>query len=119
MIEPQQMSIGDLHAYLDFLDENKLDSRAEQLIFWQKTFSPLAIVVMCLLAFPFVLGVRRQSNTGQRLLIGILLGLAFVVVDRLVTQLAVHFGVNVILVALLPGLIFLTVAIYLLAKQQS
>jgi lipopolysaccharide export system permease protein len=119
MIEPQQMSIGDLYAYLDFLNENKLDARAEQLIFWQKLFSPLAIIVMCLLAFPFVLGVQRQSNTGQRLLIGILLGLAFVVVDRLVTQLAVHSGVNVVLVALLPGLIFLAVAIYLLARQQS
>ena len=119
MVEPQQMSIGDLYAYLNFLDENKLDARAEQLIFWQKLFSPLAIVVMCLLAFPFVLGVQRQSNTGQRLLIGILLGLAFVVVDRLVTQLAVNLGVNVVLVALLPGLIFLAVAIYLLARQQS
>jgi len=119
MIEPQQMSSGDLYAYLDFLNENKLDASAEQLIFWQKIFSPLAVIVMCLLAFPFVLGVQRQSNTGQRMLIGILLGLAFVVVDRLVTQLAVQVGVNAILVALLPSLIFLAVAIYLLAGRPS
>jgi lipopolysaccharide export system permease protein len=119
MIEPQQMSSGDLYAYLNFLDQNKLDTRAERLIFWQKIFSPLAVIVMCLLALPFVLGVQRQGNTGQRLLIGILLGLAFVVVDRLVTQLAVQFGVNAILVALLPGLIFLAVAIYLLVRRQS
>jgi lipopolysaccharide export system permease protein len=119
MIEPQQMSSGDLYAYLNFLDENKLDANAEQLIFWQKVFSPLAVIVMCLLAFPFVLGVQRQGNVGHRLLIGILLGLAFVVVDRLVTQLAVQFGFNAILVALLPSLIFLAVAIYLLAGRQS
>ena len=119
MIEPQQMSSGDLYAYLNFLDENKLDASAEQLIFWQKVFSPLAVIVMCLLAFPFVLGVQRQGNVGHRLLIGILLGLAFVVVDRLVTQLAVQFGFNAILVALLPSLIFLAVAIYLLAGRQS
>jgi len=119
MIEPQQMSSGDLYAYLNFLDQNKLDTGAEQLVFWQKIFSPLAVIVMCLLALPFVLGVQRQGNTGQRLLIGILLGLAFVVVDRLVTQLAVQFGVNAILIALLPGLIFLAVAIFLLARRQS
>jgi len=119
MIEPQQMSSGDLYAYLNFLDENKLDARAEHLLFWQKIFSPLAVIVMCLLALPFVLGVQRQGNTGQRLLIGILLGLVFVVVDRLVTQLAVQLGINVILVALLPGLIFLGVAIYLLTRRQS
>jgi lipopolysaccharide export system permease protein len=119
MIEPQQMSSGDLYAYIDFLQENKLNAGAEQLIFWQKLLSPLAVIVMCLLAFPFVLGVQRQGNTGQRLLIGILFGLAFVVVDRLVTQLAVQFGVNAILVALLPILIFLAVAVYLLARRQS
>jgi len=119
MVKPEQMSSSDLYIYLNFLDENKLNAKAEQLIFWQKIFSPLAVIVMCLLAFPFVLGVQRQGNTGQRLLIGILLGLAFVVVDRLVTQLAVQSGVNVILVALLPSLIFLAVAIYLLTKRQS
>jgi len=119
MIEPQQMSSSDLYAYLDFLQENKLNAGAEKLIFWQKLFSPLAVIVMCLLAFPFVLGVQRQGNTGQRLLVGILLGLAFVVADNLVTQLAVQFGVNPILVALLPSLIFLVVAIYLLARRQS
>jgi lipopolysaccharide export system permease protein len=119
MIEPQQMSSIDLYAYLNFLEENKLSAKSEQLLFWQKLFSPLAVVVMCLLAFPFVLGVQRQSNTGQRLLIGILLGLSFVVVNQLVTQLAAQLGVNVILVALLPILIFLAIAIYLLARRLS
>ena len=119
MIRPRQMSSVDLYAYLSFLQENKLSAQSEQLLFWQKLFSPLAVVVMCLLAFPFVLGVQRQGNTGQRLLIGILLGLSFVVVNRLVTQLAGHFGVNVILVALLPILIFLGIAIYMLARQLS
>ena len=118
-IEPQQMSSGDLYAYINFLQENKLSAAAEQLIFWQKIFSPLAVIVMCLLAFPFVLGAQRQGNTGQRLLVGILLGLAFGVVDRLVTQLAVQFGANAILVALLPILIFLAVTIYLLARRRS
>jgi lipopolysaccharide export system permease protein len=119
MIEPQRMSSGDLYAYLNFLDENKLDASAAQLIFWQKISSPLAVIVMCLLAFPFVLGVQRQSNVGHRLLIGILLGLVFVVVNRLVTQLAVQLGFNAILVAMLPSLIFLVVAIFLLTRQQS
>jgi len=119
MIKPRQMPVVDLHAYLDFLEENKLNARAEQLIFWKKIFSPLNVIVMCLLAFPFVLGAQRHGNAGQRLLIGILLGLAFVVVERLVTQLAGQFGINVILGALLPGLIFLAVAIYMLARQQS
>ncbi len=118
MIEPRRMSSVDLSTYLSFLNENKLDASAANLVFWRKISSPLAVIVMCLLALPFVLGAQRQANAGHRLLIGILLGLAFVVIDRLVTQLAVQFGFNVVLVALLPNLIFLTVALFLLVKRQ-
>jgi lipopolysaccharide export system permease protein len=74
---------------------------------------------MCLLAFPFVLGSQRQGSSGQRLLIGILLGLAFVVVERLVIQLGTQFDSNALLIALLPNLTFLGIAIYVLVKKQS
>ena len=119
MIEPRRMSSGDLYAYLNFLEENRLDGRVERLIFWQKILAPFTIVVMCLLAFPFVLGSQRQGTTGQRLLIGILLGLAFVVVDRLVIQMGIQFDVNALAIALIPNLAFLAIAIYLLLKKQS
>jgi lipopolysaccharide export system permease protein len=119
MIEPRQMSTSDLRAYLNFLEESKLDDGVERLVFWQKLFAPLSIIVMCLLAFPFVLGSQRQGSSGQRLLIGILLGLAFVVVDRLVIQLGTQFEVNALVIALLPNITFLGIAIYMLAKKQS
>ena len=118
-VEPRQMSSRDLMAYLQFLDENRLDAEVERLIFWQKMFSPITIVIMCLLAFPFVMGSQRQSNTGQRLLIGILLGLSFAVVDRVLTQLGIQYGINAFAVALAPNLVFLTLALYLTIGRQS
>ncbi len=119
MIEPRKMSSMSLYAYLKFLDENRLDSKVERLIFWKKLFAPLTIVIMCLLAFPFVLGSQRQASGGQRLLTGILLGLAFVVLDRLLTQLGIQLAIKPLLVALLPNLLFLSLTIYLLIKKQS
>jgi len=74
---------------------------------------------MCLLAFPFVLGSQRQSNTGQRLLIGILLGLSFAVVDRVLTQLGVQFGINALAVALTPSLLFFALAVFLLVRKSG
>ena len=118
MIEPRQMSSSKLYAYLQFLDQNKLDASAERLVFWQKLFAPLTIVVMSLLAFPFVLGAQRQSNTGMRLLIGILMGLSIIVLDRLLTQLGVQFQFNALMTALLPNLVVLGAAIYLLVRKQ-
>lgn len=119
LVDPRHMSSRDLTAYLRFLDDNRLDGAVERLIFWQKMFSPLTIVIMCLLAFPFVLGSQRQSNTGQRLLIGILLGLSFVVIDRVLIQLGTQLGVTPFAVALMPNLLFLILALYLLFGRTS
>ena len=114
LVDPRHMSSRDLIAYLKFLDDNRLDAKVERLIFWEKMFAPLTIVIMCLLAFPFVMGSQRQSNTGQRLLIGILLGLSFAVIDRVLTQLGMQSGVSPFAVALMPNLLFLALAMYLL-----
>ena len=119
MIEPRQMSSNKLYAYLEFLDQNNLDASAERLVFWQKLFAPLTIVIMSLLAVPFVLGAQRQSNTGMRLLIGILIGLSFIVLDRLLTQLGVQFQINALVTAMLPNLALLCAAIYLLVRKQA
>ena len=118
-IRPSRMSSGELRAYLNFLDENQLDATAERSILWQKYLAPLTVVVMALLAFPFILGAQRQSNTGHRLLTGIILGLAFAVVDRLVFQLGGQLAVNAIVTAILPSLLFLALAGYLISRKLS
>ena len=117
MIKPSRMSRRNLYAYLQFLDENRLDARQENLIFWQKLFAPFTIVVMSLLALPFVLGAQRKTGTGYRLMMGILLGLSFAVIERLLLQLGNQTEFNTVLIALTPNLIFLLLAFYLLRKS--
>jgi lipopolysaccharide export system permease protein len=119
LISPWQMSGRDLYAYLSFLDENRLDARTEKLIFWQKMFNPLTVVIMCLLAFPFALGSQRQSHAGTRLLIGILIGLSFVAISRLVTQLGTQAGVNAMLSVLATNLLFLGFAFFLIFRRRT
>ena len=119
LIEPRQMSSADLYEYRSFLVKNNLNDSVESLTFWQKVLAPLTVIVMCLLAVPFVLGSQRQGNTGQRLIIGILLGLAYVVVSRLTTQLGVQINLLPVLNALAPTLLFFMLALYLLYRKQS
>ncbi len=119
MIEPRQMSIRDLYTYLEFLQQNNLEASVEHLTFWQKIFSPLVVIVMSILAVPFVLGSQRQGNAGQRLMMGILLGLSFIVSDRLLTQLGSHLNLFPVINALLPGLLFLSLAVFLLQQKNS
>ncbi len=118
MIEPRQMSSLDLYTYIDFLQQNNLQADLERLTFWKKIFSPLVIIVMCILAIPFVLGSQRQGNAGQRLMMGIILGLTYVVADRLLTQLGSHLNLFPVINALLPSMLFLSVALYLLLRKN-
>ena len=118
MIEPGQMSTRDLYVYLDFLSDNNLDSSVESLIFWQKVLAPFTVIIMCILAVPFVLGSQRQSNAGQRLMFGILLGMGYIVTERLLTLLGTQIGVIPALNAIMPTLVFLFLAMYLIVKKQ-
>jgi lipopolysaccharide export system permease protein len=119
MIEPRQMSSSDLYSYLAFLDENELDTSTVSLTFWQKIMAPFTVLIMCVLGLPFVLGSQRQNNTGQRLMLGILLGLTYVVADRLLIQLGSQMNINPFVNALSPSMLFLALALYLLIKKQS
>ncbi len=119
LYEPRWMSLGALSAYVAFLETNGLDSRVERLILWQKRLQPLTIVIMCLLALPFVLGAQRQAGAGHRLLLGILLGLAFVVAERVLVQVGSQLALDGLIVALMPNLTFLALAVYLFMRRQS
>ncbi len=118
LIEPRQMSSSDLYTYLEFLQKNNLNTDVEELTFWKKIFSPISVIIMCVLAVPFTLGSQRQGNAGQRLMIGILLGLSYVVVDRLLIQIGNHFGISPVINALSTGLLFLLLATFLLIRKQ-
>ena len=115
--DPYEMSIGDLSSYIDFLTENSLSHKAESLYLWRKIYSPLGIIVMAVLAIPFILGSQRQSNTGQRVLIGILLGLLYVVLNKLLIQLGEQINLLPSINALLPTLIFMALTAWLIRRK--
>lgn len=119
LYEPRWMSTSALAAYVDFLETNGLDARVERLVLWQKRLQPLSVVIMCLLALPFVLGAQRRAGAGHRLLLGILLGLAFVVAERVLVQIGNQLALDELAVALLPNLAFLALAVGLFWRQQS
>ena len=119
VVTAELMPVNDLYGYIHFLDENELSHNAESLTFWQKVYTPLTIVVMCLLAIPFVIGSQRDSNTGQRLIIGILLGLVFFILNRLLIQLGEQVQLLPAINALLPTLAFVLLTSYLIRRKVS
>jgi len=117
VVKPRQMTRSDLYSYVSFLQENKLDHSAESLSFWKKIYSPVTVMVMAILAIPFVLGSQRNSNTGQRIITGILLGLVFVILDRLMIQLGEQIKLVAFINAIIPTLLFMLFTAYLIRKK--
>ncbi|MEW6445948.1 MAG: LPS export ABC transporter permease LptG [Pseudomonadota bacterium] len=119
VVLPQYMSLTELWRYAGFLDANGLQSAPYWLAWWAKLFAPLTVVAMLLLALPFALATRRSGGAGQRLILGILLGLGLLLVSRLLTQGGLLAGFSPMLAALAPPVLFLSLAIIALRRQEG
>ena len=108
---PDNLSANDLSEQVRYLRDNGLDSRAIELALWVKLTSPLATLVMLMLSLPFVFGSQRSGGAGQRIFVGILLGIVYVLLNRLLAQLALANGLPPSLSAILPLVLFLGIAI--------
>ena len=114
--KPDRMSAFDLYDYVGYLKANHLESAQYRLAFWNRFVQPFSSLVMLLLALPFVFGSQRTGGAGQKLFIGTLLGVGYYLVSRLLNQLGIVYGAPPFLSAILPPLIFLSLAVVMLRR---
>lgn len=117
-VAPERLSISGLWEYIAHLQANKQDSRRFEVALWGKFFYPLATCVLMLLALPFAQIQQRSSGIGTRIFVGILLGLVFIVFNRLFSYLALLHEWPPVLGAVLPGLIFLSAGAIMLYRLE-
>ena len=113
LITPEQLSIQQLRQYMMYLRENSQDTRPYQLAYWQKLTLPLSTAVMVVLAIPFVFGSLRSGSMGRNLFIGIMVGLAFYVVNKAFGYIVLGYGVSPIIGAALPTVILFVAALFM------
>ena len=115
-VDPGDMSALDLYKYSDYLEDNKLDASHYRLAFWLKVITPLSTLVMLLIALPFVFGSLRSGSAGQRLMIGILIGVGYFIIGKIMNHLGQVYGLHPLLSATLPILIVLVYGLHALTK---
>lgn len=113
--DPEYLSSRSLWRFIGYLEDNNLDSSEYRLAFWAKIFNPLTNISMILIAAPLVFAQQRRQGIGERILVGVILGL----IIYLTTQMLGHFillsGFPPLLGALLPTALAIGIA-YLLFK---
>lgn len=116
VVEPETLPIAELWTYSRYLEHNGLDSSRYRLAFWVKVATPLATITMLLLTVPLVFGSLRSALLGQRIFIGVLIGIAFFLLNRLLNRAALVYGLPPLISALGPTVLFLGIALAGLAR---
>jgi len=116
--DPEKMSMRDIYNYINYLEANEQDANRYWLTFWRKAVLPFTVIVMMLLSVSFIFGGLRTVTMGTRLIFGIASGFAFHVLGELFGPFSLVFEFPPILGALLPSLLVLSIAIYLLKRQS-
>ncbi len=115
-VRPESMSARELYNYIEYLQDNELDASRYELAFWSALLAPFSTLVMLLLAMPFVFGSLRSVGAGQKILLGVLIGVGFFLISRLFSHLGLVYGLPPFVSALLPSLLFLGAGLYLLRR---
>ena len=94
---PRYLSSSELRRNIDYLQRNDLDSKAFENAYWGRWFYPVNVAVLCLAALPFAFGSLRSGGFGKRLFIAIVIGLAYLLGQRLAVSLSdvYHFDARI------------------------
>jgi lipopolysaccharide export system permease protein len=117
-VDPDQKSLPQLYSYIKHRKQSGLNAEDYEFIFWQRVFAPLATLIMILLAIPFVFGPLRSVTMGLRMLVGVMVGFSFHILNQFVGPMSVVYQVPPMLAAILPIMIFTLIGGILLSKAR-
>lgn len=119
VVNPNNLSMYDLAMYVDFLKDNQQKSHEFELAFWGRVVNPLVVFVMLLVSAPFVIGVKRGVNVGARMMIGVVIGMGFNIIDKIVGHIGLIYDLNPPFIAVAPSLTVLVLALFALNRVQA
>lgn len=119
LISPDKMSILSLYHYIAYLKANKQKTNQYEIALWNKLLYPFTSLAMMVIALPFSFQYGRRGNVGVKMFIGVILGLGFYFISKLTAYFGQLYLWPTLLTAFLPLIIFLSMSIYLLKRQEK
>lgn len=116
--DPNDLAMREMLTYIEYLQDNGLDTRRYELAFWIKVVAPLANLAMLFIAMPFAFGQQRAVSMGQRLVVGILIGLLFYLANRMLGNVVLLYGLPPLLGACLPMLLLYGIGVIALSRVR-
>lgn len=117
--DPMDWSLRELHAAIGYLAANGQETRHYRFAFWSGIARLAALPLAVLLAVPFLFGSSRHAESSARALLGLLLGLGYFILQRMVESGTLAFALDPLLLAWLPTAALGTTVGLLLARLRS
>ena len=117
-MKPAQLSGSELKRIIQHQQDNALKSDKFELAYWKRFSVPISTLVMLILAMPFLFNSQRSGGAGQRVFIGIVVGIAFFLLNRVLNELGIVYGITPFISAFLPLSIFLALSLFVLSRVR-
>ena len=118
LAKPLSLSARELLTYIDYLKRNSLDATKYETEFWFRVSRTFTVLIMPLLALAFVFGSQRSGSAGGRLMIGVVIGLAYYLASETMANSGQVFNLNPLLVTWLPSVTLTAITIFALSRVR-
>jgi len=118
LVKPQSLSGRGLLSYIAYLKRNALDSSRYETELWYRIARTVTVMVMPLLALAFVFGSLRTGGAGARLMIGVVIGLAYYLASEMLANSGQVFNLNPAVIAWMPSALLVLVTAFALQRVR-
>jgi lipopolysaccharide export system permease protein len=116
LVKPQSLSGRGLISYIAYLKRNALDARRYETELWYRIARTATVLIMPVLALAFVFGSLRTGGAGARLMIGVVIGLAYYLASEMLANSGQVFNFDPAVIAWLPSAMLAVVTLIALNR---
>lgn len=118
VVRQDLLSTPGLRRYIAYLRANDLDATRYLIAYWLRAANTVSVLFMTVLALPFVFGGLRSAGTSARLLVGLVVGLAYYVASQMLAHTGEVFNIDPRIVAWAPSAVLLLVTAVALSRLR-
>jgi len=118
LVKPVSLSARGLMSYIGYLRKNELDAQRYETELWSRIARTVTVILMPVLALAFVFGSLRSAGSGGRLMLGVLIGLAYFLASEMLANSGQVFRLNPAIVTWLPSIALLGITGFALSRVK-
>lgn len=116
--DKKNWSWTELRSQIDSMKASGLQTQTLELALWRKLAHPISLMAMLALALTLLLSAGRSASMGGRVLLGIVIGLVFFLLNRVVGDMAALANLPAVVSAFLLPSAILVVSLIWLGKMR-